>query len=227
MHYMSTMLVGSQRVQLRKLKNGEITDPKELKRIRYNLRSYVARMLRDIPELLEVIDALGEDQVHQLVEKGDISTDGLTAACRLTETIAQKLDVAPIVYNAAHTAGPTCFKTAIIKTQKGLDFMTMYRPAAPEDITRWETIKEHVVNVEHHINPYVRDPVVRDTEYAKRFEAPKGEWEPGSGGAWHFYGRRNSEGRILDSLMNDPGLLSESDFSRYVNPPGLPPRPEE
>jgi hypothetical protein len=224
MHYMGVMLTGSQRVTLRKLKNGEIEDPKELKRARYSLRSYVSRTLRDIPELLEVMEVLGDDQMEFLAQKEEIKTEHLRAACQLSERLAQILDVLPVAPHDDPTVGEAVFGTAIIeRSNRGLDLMTMYRTATADDIARVNELKDHIARLDHHINPYVRDSVVHDIEYFQRFRKYAETHGLSYGGHWHLVGRLRPDGSLDADLIENPPSLTESDFSRHINPPGLPP----
>jgi len=218
------MLVGSQQVLLRKLKNGEIEDPKELKRARYSLRSYVSHQLRDVPELLEVMEALGGDQMELLVQKKEIGAEHLRAACQLSEKLAQILDVLPVARHDEPLIDYAVFKTAIIRGSKGLDLMTMYRTATAEDLARVNELKDHITHLEHHISPYVRDPVVRDLGYYRKFQKDAEDRQLAMGAYWHWVGRLGPNGSLDPELIENPPHLTESDFSRHVNPPGLPPR---
>ena len=168
MYYISTMLVGSQRVQLRKLKNGEITEPKELKRIRYGLRSYVARMLRDIPELLEVIDALGEDQVQQLIKKDEISPDHITAAASLTGELIKILDlpgIQPVPYvhlqtgkvEAVRRFSPAISEPLFYGGDKISSIVfAFYRDATPEEIAARDTLEDLSQQITNILSPAPR-----------------------------------------------------------------------
>lgn len=160
------MLVGSQRVQLRKLKNGEITEPKELKRIRYGLRSYVARMLRDIPELLEVIDALGEDQVQQLTRKDEISPDHITAAAALTGELIKILDLPGIQQppylrtgklEAVRRFSPAISEPLFFGGDKISSIVfAFYRDATPEEIAARDTLEDLSQQITNILSPAPR-----------------------------------------------------------------------
>ncbi len=162
------MLVGSQRVQLRKLKNGEITEPKELKRIRYGLRSYVARMLRDIPELLEVIDALGEDQVQQLIKKDEISPDHITAAASLTGELIKILDLpgiqpVPCVHlqtgkvEAVRRFSPAISEPLFYGGDKISSIVfAFYRDATPEEIATRDALEDLSQQITNILSPAPR-----------------------------------------------------------------------
>lgn len=160
------MLVGSQRVQLRKLKNGEITDPKELKRIRYGLRSYVARMLRDIPELLEVIDALGEDQVQQLTRKDEICPGHITAAAALTGELINILDLPgiqqPPYLQTGKVEAVRRFSPAISEPlfyggdEISSIVFAFYRDATPEEIAARDTLEDLSQQITNILSPAPR-----------------------------------------------------------------------
>lgn len=166
MYYISTMLVGSQRVQLRKLKNGEITDPKELKRIRYGLRSYVARMLRDIPELLEVIDALGEDQVQQLTRKDEICPGHITAAAALTGELINILDLPGIQQppylqtgklEAVRRFSPTMSEPLYVVGDKISSIVfAFHRDATPEEIATRDALEDLSQQINGILSPMPR-----------------------------------------------------------------------
>ena len=153
------MLVGSQRVQLRKLKNGEITDPKELKRIRYGLRSYVARMLRDIPELLEVIDALGEDQVQQLIRKDEICPGHITAAAALTGELIKILDLPGIQpqtgkVEAVRRFSPASSEPLLYGGDKISSIVfAFYRDATPEEIATRDALEDLSQQITNILSP--------------------------------------------------------------------------
>ena len=163
MYCISTMLVGSQRVQLRKLKNGEITDPKELKRIRYGLRSYVARMLRDIPELLEVIDALGEDQVQQLIRKDEICPGHITAAAALTGELIKILDLPGIQQppylqtgklEAVRRFSPTISEPMYVIGDKISSIVfAFHRDATPEEIATRDALEDLAQQIKDILSP--------------------------------------------------------------------------
>jgi len=156
------MLVGSQRVQLRKLKNGEITDPKELKRIRYGLRSYVARMLRDIPELLEVIDALGEDQVQQLIRKDEICPGHIAAAAALTGELIKILDLPGIQLQtgkveAVRRFSPTISEPLFYGGDKISSIVfAFYRDATPEEIATRDALEDLSQQITNILSPAPR-----------------------------------------------------------------------
>ena len=162
MYCISTMLVGSQRVQLRKLKNGEITDPKELKRIRYGLRSYVARMLRDIPELLEVIDALGEDQVQQLIRKDEICPGHITAAASLTGELIKILDLPGIQLQTGKVEAVRRFSPAISEPlfygggKISSIVFAFYRDATPEEIATRDALEDLSQQITNILSPAPR-----------------------------------------------------------------------
>lgn len=176
-------------------------------------------ILERLPELIEHLKK--EDRERAL------NPERIELMLKVVEKFLELANPGPIVENNANIVGKSVFRTAIVRNERGLDLMTFYRTATPEDVARQKVVKNHITAIEHHINPYVRDPIVRDVEYFQKFREDAEKRDLSYGAAWHFIGCKREDGSIDTDLLEHSPDLTEVDFPRAVNPPGLPTRIEE